>query len=46
MGRTGCGPLAWILAALSRMENGLPNIYGAMILRRAGLGCVVMATFE
>ena len=48
MGRTGCGPLAWILAALSRIEyNGLPIIYGAVrIIRRASLGCVVKVTLE
>ena len=48
MGRTGCGPLAWILAALSRIEyNGLPIIYGAVkIIRRASLGCVVKVTPE
>ena len=48
MGRTGCGPLAWILAALSRIEyNGLPILYGAVkIIRRASLGCVVKVTPE
>ena len=43
-----CGPLAWILAALSRIEyNGLPIIYGAVrIIRRASLGCVVKVAPE